>query len=211
MIEIREATKSQATEIACLIMTAMTDDCCLYFCGDGYGVEDLTSGRACSRSAEQASLRRSRLLAAFRKMMTMLVEREDSQYSYRNTLVAMDADRVVGISVSYDGGRLHELRSAFIEAAKEHIGKDHSGMDDETQAGELYLDSLAVLPEYRRQGIAQRLLMATKEKADRMRLPCVGLLVDKGNPSAERLYASVGFRYANDSSWGGHPMKHLVL
>ena len=35
MIEIREATKSQATEIACLIMTAMTDDCCLYFCGEG--------------------------------------------------------------------------------------------------------------------------------------------------------------------------------
>ncbi len=98
MIEIREATKSQAAEIACLIMTAMTDDCCLYFCGEGYGLEDLASDRACSRSAEQASLRRSRLLAAFRKMMTMLVEREDSQYSYRNTLVAMDADRVVGIS-----------------------------------------------------------------------------------------------------------------
>ena len=79
MIEIREATKSQAAEIACLIMTAMTDDCCLYFCGEGYGLEDLASDRACSRSAEQASLRRSRLLAAFRKMMTMLVEREDSQ------------------------------------------------------------------------------------------------------------------------------------
>ena len=42
----------------------------------------------------------------------MLVEREDSQYSYRKTLVAMDADRVVGISVSYDGGLLHELRHA---------------------------------------------------------------------------------------------------
>ena len=66
MIEIREASKSQAAEIASLIMTAMTDDCCLYFCGEGYGLED------------------------FRKMMTMLVEREDSQYSYRNTLVAMD-------------------------------------------------------------------------------------------------------------------------
>ena len=57
MIEIREASKSQAAEIASLIMTAMTDDCCLYFCGEGYGLED------------------------FRKMMTMLVEREDSQYS----------------------------------------------------------------------------------------------------------------------------------
>ena len=181
MIEIREATKSQATEIACLIMTAMTDDCCLYFCGEGYGLEDLTSGRACSHSAEQASLRRSRLLAAFR------------------------------ISVSYDGGLLHELRRAFIEAAKEHIGKDHTGMDDETQAGELYLDSLAVLPEYRRQGIARRLLLATKERASRMGLPCVGLLVDKDNPVGEALYASVGFRYVNDNQWGGHPMKHLVL
>ena len=211
MIEVREASKSQAAEIACLIMTAMTDDCCLYFCGDGYGVEDLTSGRACSRSAEQASLRRSRLLAAFRRMMTMLVEHENSQYSYRNTLVAMDEDKVVGISVSYDGGRLHELRRAFIEAAKEYVGKDHSGMDDETQAGELYLDSLAVLPEYRRQGIARKLLLATKERANRMGLPCVGLLVDKDNPVGEALYTSVGFQYVNDNQWGGHPMKHLIL
>ena len=186
MIEIKNARKEQSSDIARLIMTAMTDDCCLHFCGVGYGLED------------------------FRGMMTMLVEREDSQYSFRNTLVAMDGDRLVGIAVSYDGSRLHELRQAFVEAAKTCIGKDHSGMDDETQAGELYLDSLAVLPDYRRQGIARRLLKATKEKADRMGLPCVGLLVDKGNPAGEALYVSVGFRYANDSSWGGHPMKHLT-
>ena len=187
MIEIREATKNQAAEIASLIMMAMTDDCCLYFCGDGYGLVD------------------------FRKMMTMLVELEKSQYSYKNTLVAMDGDKVVGISISYDGARLHELRRAFIEAAKKYIGKDHSAMDDETQAGELYLDSLAVLPEYRRQKIASRLLRATKERANNMGLPCVGLLVDKHNPTGEALYASVGFRYMNDNQWGGHPMKHLVL
>jgi hypothetical protein len=40
MIEIQEATKSQAADIANLIMMAMTDDCCLYFCGDGYGLDD---------------------------------------------------------------------------------------------------------------------------------------------------------------------------
>jgi DNA-3-methyladenine glycosylase I len=84
-------------------------------------------------------------------------------------------------------------------------------MDDETQAGELYLDSLAVLPAYRRQGIARQLLLATKERAVSMGLPVVGLLVDKGNPIGEALYASLGFRYVNDSSWGGHSMKHLVL
>ena len=117
MIDIREATRIQAGEIARLIMTAMTDDCCLYFCGDGYGLED------------------------FRRMMTKLVESENSQYSYKNTLVAMDGEKMVGISVSYDGGHLHELRKAFIEAAKKYIGKDHSNINDETQAGELYLDS----------------------------------------------------------------------
>lgn len=185
-VHIVEGTKDQAAEIARLIMTAMTDDCCLYFCGDGFGLND------------------------FHKMMTMLVERENSQYSYKNTLVAMDGDKVIGISVSYDGARLHELRRAFIEAAKKYIGKDHSGMDDETQAGELYLDSLAVLPEYRRQGIARKLLKVTKERANRLGLPCVGLLVDKDNPIGEALYTSIGFRYINDNQWGGHPMKHLI-
>jgi len=187
MIEIKEAKKEQAAEIASMIMMAMTEECCLYFCDNQHGLAD------------------------FLQMMTMLVSREDSQYSYKNTLVAIEGHKIVGISVSYDGGRLHELRQTFIEAAKEYIGKDHSGIDDETQAGELYLDSLAVLPEYRRQGIAKRLLLATKERCDRLNLPCVGLLVDKGNPAGEALYTSVGFRYVNDSQWGGHPMKHLCL
>ena len=187
MIVIKKATRQQAPEIARLIMMAMTDECCLHFCGEGYGLED------------------------FRKMMTRLVERVDSQYSYVNTYVACDGNKVVGISVSYDGGKLHALRRVFLELSKEYIGKDNSGMDDETQAGELYLDSLAVLPEYRRQGIARQLIMATKERAEELNLPGVGLLVDKGNPIGESLYTSIGFRYSDDSHWGGHEMKHLVL
>jgi len=187
MIKIKNASIEQASDIAQLIMMAMTDDCCLYFCGEGYGLQH------------------------FHDMMTRLVMNEQSQYSYRNTLVAIDGQQIVGIAVSYDGGRLHELRQAFIQAAREYIGKDHSGMDDETQPGELYLDSLAVVPAYRQQGIARRLLNATKEKANMLGLSCVGLLVDKENSVGETLYTSVGFRHVNDSQWGGHPMKHLIL
>ena len=186
-IDIRQASREQAPEVARMIMMAMTDDCCLNFCGEGYGLVD------------------------FYKMMTMLVEREDTQYSYKNTCVALESDNVVGIAVSYDGSRLHELRRPFLELALELIGKDHSGMDDETQPGELYLDSLAVLPEYRRQGIASRLIGVTKERAEQMGLSCLGLLVDKGNPAGEALYTSIGFRYVGDNHWGGHDMKHLVL
>ena len=186
MIEIQQARREQADAIARLTMMAMTDECCQNFCGEGRGLDD------------------------FLRMMTLLVERDDSQYSYRNTLVAVEDDRVVGIAVSYDGAQLHQLRLAFITMAKEFLNRDHSGMDDETQAGELYLDSFAVLPEYRRRGIGTRLLLATAEKAERMNIQQVGLLVDKGNPTAEQLYLAVGFRYEGDSHWGGHPMKHLV-
>jgi len=186
-IDIRQASKEQAPEIARMIMMAMTDDCCLSFCGEGYGLDD------------------------FYKMMILLVEREDSQYSYKNTCVALAGDKVVGISVSYDGSMLHELRRPFLELALELIGGNHSGMNDETQPRELYLDLLAVLPEYRRQGIARRLIRVTKERADQMGLPGLGLLVDKGNPVGEALYTSIGFRYVDDNHWGDHDMKHLVL
>lgn len=186
-MKILTAERQQAPEIASLIMTAMTDECCLYFAGPDHSLDD------------------------FRKMMTRLAERDDSQYSYRNTLIAIDDEgNIAGAIVAYDGARLHKLREAFVSSAKECFGRDFSQMDDETQEGEVYIDSLAVFPAYRGRGIATALLRALISKAGEKGHHAVGLLVDKGNPSAERLYRSVGFRYAGDSSWGGHPMRHLV-
>jgi len=187
-MHIEQAKRGQSADITELIMQAMSEECCLHFARPPkHGLDD------------------------FRRMMKRLVERDDSQYSYLNTLVAMDDDCVVGILVSYDGGRLHSLRRAFIEAAREELDADFRNMDDETEAGELYLDSLAVSGEYRRRGIATALLQAGIEKARQMGIGRVGLLVDIGNPTAERLYCAVGFRWYNNSSWGGHAMRHLVF
>jgi len=184
-MKIVNATKGQSGEIAALIMDAMSDDCCQYLAG-----------------AE-------RTLADFRRMMIRLVEMEHSQYSYRNTHVALDGDgNVAGICVAYRGADLHSLREAFIRAAKEYLGRDFSLIDDETDAGELYIDSLAVKPQYRHQGIASTLLRTAIAKAHAEGLPA-GLLVDKGNPTAERLYRAMGFEFVNDKEWGGHPMRHL--
>ena len=187
MIQIRNAEISDAPAVARLIMMAMTHECCQYFCGEGRGLDD------------------------FRRMMQTLVERNDSQYSYLNTIVAEDAGRVVGAIVAYDGGRLHELRRAFISQATTDLNKDHADIDDETSAGELYLDSLAVEPAFRRRGIATMLINAMKHRAADLSIGRVGLLVDKGNPDGEALYATCGFCYVNDSSWGGHAMKHLTV
>lgn len=101
------------------------------------------------------------------------------------------------------------MRRRFQQEALDKLQMDYSQMDDETQEGEFYLDSLAVYPEYRGRGIAKQLLKRFIDHAASISLPAA-LLVDKGNPNAERLYKSIGFVYANDAMWGGHEMRHLV-
>lgn len=184
-MNIIEATQQHAPVIAKLIMMAMTDECCLNLAGEG------------------------RTVADFARLMTQLTAADDTQYSYRNTLLAVtDEGEVAGAIVSYDGAKLHELREAFFEGARREFGVDHSGLDDETAAGEWYLDSLAVFPQFRGQGIAHQLLSAAAQRAADHGLPAA-LLVDKGNPKAERLYRSIGFEYVEDAMWGGHEMRRL--
>jgi len=187
-MEIRAAVPEQARTIARLIMEAMNYECCQYFAGPRHTLQD------------------------FEDAMTRLVERTDSQYSYCNTLVAMaPGGEVAGALVCYDGARLYELREAFLQEARESFQNTDFVLDDETQAGELYLDSLCVAAPFRHQGIATQLLRAGMARAAELGIPQVGLLVDAGNPSAERLYTSLGFRFANKAMWGSHAMKHLTL
>lgn len=193
LMTIIPATTAHAADIAELIMTAMTDDCCQFLAGEEHTLDD------------------------FYHMMVDLVLMDDSQYSWRNAFVAVDETAtegnveyapVAGVVVGYDGGDLHRLRRRFQEEALSQLHMDYSLMDDETQPGEFYIDSLAVYPEYRRRGVATLLLRHAIEHASALNLPA-GLLVDKGNPNAERLYRSVGFDFCNDATWGGHEMRHL--
>lgn len=185
-IRIGRAEPGMVPQIASLIMEAMNHECCQNFAGPHH------------------------TLADFHLMMTRLVEMEDSQYSFRNTLVAIACDgSVVGICVVYDGGKLRALRRRFVEEARAMFGIDYSGMDDETSAGEYYIDSLCVDNGHRGKGIATRLLQAAVARAVEIGIPAVGLLVDKGNPKAETLYRRLGFEYVEDTMWGGHEMKHL--
>ncbi len=180
------ATLSHAEDITRLIMQAMSDECCQNLAGPDHTLDDFAS------------------------VMLSLVRSGHTQYSYRNALVALTPDgRVAGACVGYRGDDLHSLREAFISAARRHFQIDYTGMADETRPGEYYIDSLAVYPEYRRQGIATALLRAAADHARSIGLPAA-LLVDKGNPNARRLYESVGFAAAGDTTWGGHPMTRMI-
>ncbi len=78
MIQIENARKEDAPIIAPMIMEAMNLECCQWFAGPNHTLEE------------------------FEQLMTRLVAMEESQYSYRNTLVE-NALRTADYNAWHDG------------------------------------------------------------------------------------------------------------
>ena len=141
-IQIEQATPDKASHIASLIMEAMNAQCCQNFAGPQHTLVD------------------------FHRMMTKLVEMEDSHIVIRiHWLLCLLMAFLFGILVAYDGADVKRLRKRFIEAAIVAFGIDYSAMELETEEGEFYLDSLAVSNQYRGKGIASKLLDAAISRA----------------------------------------------
>jgi len=137
-----------------------------------------------------------------------LARMEVSQYSYHNVLIAAEGDTAVGAVVGYDGASLHTLRHPTLSLIKERNGLTIP-ITDETQPGEFYIDSLAVLPAWQGQGLGEQLLENMCAKAFSEGHSRVGLLVDTANPRAEQLYQRLGFKRINTKTLLNHPMWHL--
>ncbi len=131
-----------------------------------------------------------------------------SQYSYRNTLVAEINDTPAGVIVAYDGARLDELRTQTLRVIHQY-NPDFTFSEDETEVGEYYIDTLCVLPQYRKRGIATCLITSLCEKVFAEGKNCVGLIVDFDNLDAERLYTSLDFKRIKTRIFLGHQMWHL--
>lgn len=139
-----------------------------------------------------------------------LAARTDAQYSYCNALVAEVDGIAAGAIVGYDGARLYELREPLIALIREREGRELE-IENETSAGEFYIDSLAVLPQFRGCGVGRALLSAAAERAFAAGHERMGLIVDFDNPRAEALYVSLGFARVNPTTFLGHDMWHMQM
>lgn len=137
-----------------------------------------------------------------------LAQRVDTQYSYRNALVAEVGGVAAGAVVGYDGARLAELRKHLYPLLKEHLGTIPH-IEDETEAGEYYLDSLAVLSDYRSRGVGEVLVNAFCDRAFNEGYGRVGLIVEQHNHRAEHLYQSLGFERVGARKFLGDDMWHM--
>ena len=148
------------------------------------------------------------------KLFTDLASTETAQYSYKNTLVAVDKeDKRIGAIIGYDGSGLREMRKDFIAKANELLGwnvtvEEADNWEPETNSNEIYIDSLYVIPEYRNRGIASSLIKATIEKYRKIGKP-FGLLVEPHNTKAYKLYTELGFKEDGVNKFCGESMIHL--
>lgn len=142
------------------------------------------------------------------ELFTRFVAQSGNQYSYNNALVDEDDGEITGMIIAYDGAKLQQLRRPFVDYIIQKHG--FKGMpEDETQAGEYYIDCLAVTTNKQGRGIGRKLIKAMCDRIAADGYHTVGLLVS--DPEAKRLYESLGFKLQNTVTLLGKKHDHLQL
>lgn len=187
---IREGKIEDAGFLATVVMEAIGDELCIGLAGNEKRLPLVTT------------------------LFTRLASEPDSQYSYKNALIATtDEGKPVGGIIAYNGADLHWLRKAFIREANKILGwnvseKDAEEWSDEADSGEIYIDSLYVTKHSRNQGIASALLKGMEKRFAGTPKP-LGLLVEPDNHRARQVYIHWGFRPVGVSNFFQTPMIHM--
>jgi ribosomal protein S18 acetylase RimI-like enzyme len=179
---IRNAKQSDAPHIAAYLLLAMED--IVY---DFIGTED-----------------RNKAL----NFLHYFTARKGNQYSYQHCRVAEIEGKVQAAVSVYDGAMLDILREPVAEYIREVLEKDFNP-GAETAAGEYYIDSLGVDPVLQGKGIGAAMLQHLIEEYAHQQGHTLGLLVDKDNPAAKRLYLRLGFEPVGEKQFAGKTLEHL--
>lgn len=144
-------------------------------------------------------------ISAVRDALIKVCSKEDTLYSWKNTTVATFCGKTAGAIVSYDGGSYKETaeRTFALMAKLLNTGKPEPG--SETGAGEYYLDSLVVHPEFRGHNIGSILMRNALDEAEALGYEKVTLLVDEKKPHLHKLYKKLGFEFGDVVLFFGEP------
>lgn len=113
--------------------------------------------------------------------------------SYEHCRIAEMDGMAVGAIQSFPGDEYRELRRKSFRAHWPQYMQMEAESDQEADPGEYFIDSLAVVPACRRQGIGRALLMDAIRKGAALGYRQVSITVDSDLPQLIRYYASLGF------------------
>jgi ribosomal protein S18 acetylase RimI-like enzyme len=139
-----------------------------------------------------------------------LIRTKSNQYSYENCWVVEINSKIVAMANIYDGANLYSLRKPVVNQINLMFNKEFNP-DDETQAGEFYIDCIGVHPNWQGKGIGSKLLLFLIDEYVCKRNQSIGLLVDSCNPNAKKLYLNLGFERIGIKTLAGKNMEHLQI
>jgi len=125
--------------------------------------------------------------------LTDCEQRSEYLYTYINTRVAECGKTVVGALLSYPGNIYKERRQLTFNRLWPDFSHFDTNSDQETQNGEYYLDSLAVMPAFRKQGIGRMLIKDAIAKGISLGYNRMTLVADEDMPNLISFYQSLGF------------------
>jgi ribosomal protein S18 acetylase RimI-like enzyme len=181
-MKIRKANPEDAKAIATYLLLAM-EDIVYQFIGE--------------KSIEKAT-----------RLLTHLAGCRANQYSYENCWVIELDNEVVAVAVVYDGAFVQALRAPVARAIQSMFNRDFNP-ENETEAGEYYIDCIGVSPHHQGKGLGSKLFHFLIDEYVNKRNGTLGLLVDKANPNAKKLYLKLGFEVVGEKTLAGKCMEHL--
>ncbi len=144
------------------------------------------------------------------RFMAYFIARKNNQYAYDHIFVAEKDQQILAQICLYPGKDLVKLRKPILDFAKKEFDTDYEP-DHETQDGEIYIDTLAVSPQAQGKGIGRALLDFVIDLYVHQYGQILGLLVEKTNPHAKRLYEKVGFEVKGEVTIFGKTMDHMQV
>lgn len=144
-------------------------------------------------------------------LFELFFKSDGNQYSYENTLVYEKDGLIAGTITAYDGSLLHTYRAPFFKHLEMTYGLIDFYAEEETQAGEFYIDTLSVAQHAQGQGIGSSLLQAAITLAKKLGHQKVGLLVNSHNPQAKKLYRRIGFQTIDQKYFLGGEYAHMQI
>ena len=138
------------------------------------------------------------------------VAQEDNQYSYQNCWVVCNNNQIIGAINIYNGANLNTLRMPIINYLKTNFNREII-IEDETQEGEYYIDTLGVKGNQQGKGIGSTMLQFCIDEFVNKQNQTLGLLVEKENMAAKRFYEKLGFIYQSEKNLVGKQLEHMQI
>lgn len=151
--------------------------------------------------------------------MARLYTTADTRFSKEHCSIIEREGVVVGGIISYPAEDMYRLNAGVVRVMKDYF----KGTPDELALlqrqimdskeafdDEYYIDSLAILPAFRGQGLAKELIAHAEAKGQTAGYKKLSILAETGNDAAYNIYKKLGYDHDCDLQVLGHNFRHMV-